>query len=307
MRKLMLVVLALSLLAVPAFSQKKTELLMGTASMGGAFYPVGQGIANLVTKYSGNYTMTPVVTGGAVENPRLIDSGEVDFAITNANVAYFAWAGTAPYTKKMGILSVASLYPSVLHMAVLANSPINDFADLKGKRVAVGPAGGGTLDILKVLLDEYGMTIKDITPSYLAYGDGFSELSDGNVDAAFELSGYPASAVMQTVATKAIKFIAIQPAKLESIMKKYPYYSDITVGKDVYKTQKDAVMIGVQNVLIAKKDLPVDMVYAVTKALFDNLAEFAATNANAKQIDVKKASQVPTPLHPGAEKFFSQK
>lgn len=307
MKKLVFIALIVALIAAPAFGQKKTELLMGTASMGGAFYPVGQGIANLVTKYSGAYSMVPVVTGGAVENPRLIDSGDVDFAITNANIAYFAFMGTAPYTKKLAISSVASLYPSVLHMAVLANSSINDFGDLKGKRVAVGPAGGGTLDILKVLLEEYGMTIKDITPSYLAYGDGFSEMSDGNVDAAFALSGYPASAVMQTVATKAIKFITIQPAKLESIIKKYPYYTDITVTKDTYKTQKDAVMIGVQNVLIVRKDLSVDLVYAITKALFDNLPEFAAANANAKQIDIKKAAQVPTPLHAGAEKYYAGK
>ena len=307
MKKLVIIAVIVALIAAPVFGQKKTELLMGTASMGGAFYPVGQGIANLVTKYSGSFSMVPVVTGGAVENPRLIDSGDVDFAITNANIAYFAWAGTSPFTKKLDIASVASLYPSVLHMAVLANSSIKDFGDLKGKRVAVGPAGGGTLDILKVLLDEYGMTIKDVTPSYLAYGDGFSEMSDGNVDAAFALSGYPAAAVMQTVATKAIKFVEIAPAKLDSIIKKYPYYTDITVTKETYKTQKDAVMIGVQNVLIVKKSLSADLVYTITKTLFDNLPEFAAANANAKQIDIKKAAQVPTPIHPGAEKYFAGK
>jgi len=306
-KKLVLILAIVALIASPAFGQKKTELLMGTASMGGAFYPVGQGIANLVSKYSGSYAMVPVVTGGAVENPRLIASGDVDIAITNANIAYFAYSGTSPYTKKLDIACVASLYPSVLHMAVPAKSSINDFGDLKGKRVAVGPAGGGTLDILKVLLEEYGMTMKDITPSYLAYGDGFSEMSDGNVDAAFALSGYPASAVMQTVATSEIKFIEIQPAKFASIMKKYPYYTDITVSKETYKTKKDAVMVGVQNVLIVKKDFSEDAVYKITKALFDNLPEFAAANANAKQIDIKKAAQVPVPLHAGAEKFFAGK
>ena len=307
MKKLVLILAIIALIASPAFGQKKTELLMGTASMGGAFYPVGQGIANLVSKYSGSYAMVPVVTGGAVENPRLLDSGDVDIAITNANIAYFAYMGTSPYTKKIDIACLASLYPSVLHMAVPANSPIKDFGDLKGKRVAVGPAGGGTLDILKVLLEEYGMTMKDITPSYLAYGDGFSEMSDGNVDAAFALSGYPAAAVMQTVATKAIKFIEVAPAKLESIMKKYPYYTDITVDKTVYKTAKDAVMIGVQNVLIVKKSLSEDAAYKITKAFFDNLPEFAAANANGKQIDIKKAVQVPVPLHVGAEKYFAGK
>lgn len=305
MKRIVSILLLAAIILLPAAAQKKTELLIGTASMGGAFYPVGQGIANLVTKYSPKFSMVPVVTGGAVENPRLVVGGDVDIAITNANIAYFAHSGSAPYDKKLDIACVASLYPSVLHMVVLAKSSINNFADLKGKRVAVGPAGGGTLDILKVLLEEYGMTMKDITPSYLAYGDGFSEMADGNVDAAFALSGYPAAAVMQTIATNKIKFIEIEPGKLASIMKKYPYYSDITIGKDVYKTDSEAVLIGVQNVLIVKRTLPEDTVFQITKALFDNLPEFAAANANAKQIDPRKASQVPIPLHPGAQKFYS--
>jgi len=306
-RKLILILGIAAMVAMPSFAQKKTELLIGTASMGGAFYPVGQGIANLVTKYSGNYSMSPMVTGGAVENPRLVEKSDVDIALTNANVAYFAWAGMAPYNKKLDIAAVASLYPSVLHMATLAKSPIKNFGDLKGRRVAVGPAGGGTLDILKVLLDAYGLTIKDITPSYLSYEDGFSQLGDGNVDAAFALSGYPASAVMQIVATNKIKFVEIDPDKLASIMKKYPYYSAVKVGKDVYKTDKDAILVGVENVLVVKRTMSDDAVYAITKALFDNLPEFAASNANAKQIDKVQAAQVPIPIHPGAQRYFAGK
>lgn len=304
MRKIAVLMAATVLLAFPSFGQKQTELIIGTASMGGAFYPMGQGIANLVTKYANGLSMVPVVTGGAVENPRLLMSGDVDIAITNANIAYFAVAGKAPFEKKMDIACVASLYPSVLHMVTLAKSPIRNFADLKGKRVAVGPAGGGTLDILKVLLEEYGMSMKDITPSYLAYADGFSEMADGNVDAAFALSGYPAAAVMQTIATNKIRFIEIDPAKLASIMRKYPYYTDITLPASLYKTDGDAVVIGVQNVLIVKKEMSEDTVYKIVKALFDNLPEFAATNANAAQINKAKASRVPIPLHPGAAKYF---
>jgi len=94
---------------------------------------------------------------------------------------------------------------------------------------------------------------------------------------------------------------------MANIIRKYPYYSDITVAKDVYKTDEDAVMIGVQNVLIVKRSLAEDTVYKITKAVFDNLPEFAAANANAKQISMAKASQVPIPLHPGAQKYFSGK
>lgn len=307
MKKLILILMIFVVLTSTAFGQRKTELLFGTASMGGAFYPVGQGISNLVTKYSGTFSMVPVVTGGAVENPRLVGLGDVDIAITNANVAFFAAMGTAPFDRKYDIATVASLYPSVLHIATLAKSSIKSIRDLKGKRVAVGPAGGGTIDMLKVILEEYGMSLSDFTASYLAYGDGFSEMSDGNVDAALALSGYPAAAVMQTVATNKINFIPIEPAKLASIIEKYPYYSDIDVAKDVYKTDENAVMLGVRNVLIVKRTMSEDTVYKITKAVFDNLPEFAAANANAKQIDITRAAKVPIPLHPGAAKYFSGK
>jgi TRAP transporter TAXI family solute receptor len=307
MKKLVLILLIVSSAISPVFGQKKTQLIIGTASMGGAFYPVGQEIANLVTKYSDNFSMVPVVTGGAVENPRLLISGDIDIGITNANIAYFAYSGLPPYDKKLDIACVASLYPSVLHIATLAKSSIKSIADLKGKRLAVGPAGGGTLDILKAILDAYGMTIKDIVPSYLSYEDGFSQMADGNVDAALALSGYPASAVMQTIATNKIRFIEIEQDKLASIMRKYSYYSDITVNKNVYKTDNDVVMIGVQNVLIVKRSMPEDAVYKITKAVFDNLPEFAASNANGKQIDKVKAAQVPIPMNPGALKYFQGK
>ncbi len=307
--RLLVLLMAVAVLATGCggnASQPK-ELNVATASIGGAFYPVGQEIANLVSKYADGLSMAPEVTGGAVENPRLLDSGECDFGITNANIAYFAEQGTDPFTEALDIQAVGNLHASVFHIITKADSPINSIADLKGKKIAVGPSGGGTLPILELLLAKYGMTMNDIVASYLSYTDGFDQLSDGNVDVALALSGYPASSVMEMSTTEDIKFIEPDQKVLDEIVAEYSYYSVVTVPAAEYKLEKDAKAIGVNNVLVVRKDLDEQTVYKVTAAIYDHLEEFAKNNATAKQIDPETLSKTAIELHPGAAKYYNEK
>lgn len=123
------------------------ELRIGTASQGGAFYPVGQAISTLVNSHADDLTMVPIVTQGSVQNPKLVHSGEIDIGITNNNLSVLANKGAAMYKKngKMNLRAVGALHFSILHMMTLKDSSINLISDLKGKRIAVGPAGGGTI------------------------------------------------------------------------------------------------------------------------------------------------------------------
>lgn len=299
--------LALSM-TVSGGSVMAEELRIGTASQGGAFYPVGQAISSLINKHADGLTMVPVVTGGSVQNPRLVKSGEVDIGITNNNLAVLANKGAAMYKKggKMNLRAIGSLHFSILHMMTLKDSAINSIADLKGKRVAVGPAGGGTIPFLKQVLGLHGLSIKDITPSFLSYGDGFSQLADGNVDAAFALSGYPAGAVMQARANKELKFINLADATLTSALGKYKNYNKVVVPKGVYKTPADGVALGVNNMLVVDAGLDADKAYKITKAVYDNMDEFRANNAHAKQVDPARSLSLRIPLHPGAERYFKK-
>lgn len=284
------------------------ELRIGTASLGGAFYPMGQSISNLVNKYAGgDITMVPVVTGGSVQNPRLIDSGEVEIAITNNNLAVLAVNGKGPY--KSGAIemsAVAALHPSVLHMIVLEGSDIRTIEDIKGKRVAVGPAGGGTLGFMNFLLPLHGMSMDDITPSFLSYSDGFSQLSDGNVDAAFALSGYPAGAVMQAAAGNKLRFISFSDGILDKALEKNGAFEAVEIPADVYGTAEPGTVIGVNNMLIVPNTLSADVVEKIVSSVFDNLEEFQAENANAKQIDPANTLKLAIPLHEGAARYFNK-
>ncbi len=289
-------------------SVQAEELRIGTASQGGAFYPVGQAISSLVNKYADGLEMVPVVTQGSVQNPRLVDSGEVDIGITNNNLSVLANKGAAMYKKggKMQLRAIGSLHFSVLHMMTLKSSSINTIADLKGKRVAVGPAGGGTIPFLKQVLGLHGMKFEDITPSFLSYGDGFSQLADGNVDAAFALSGYPAGAVVQTRVNKELKFIKLADGKMAAALAKYKNYNEVVVPKSAYKTDGDGRVLGVNNMLITSEKMDADKVYKITKAIYDHMDEFRANNAYAKQIVPENSRNLKIPLHPGAAKYFNK-
>lgn len=291
-----------------AASLNAAELRIGTASQGGAFYPVGQAISTLVNNYADDLTMVPIVTQGSVENPRLVNSGEVDVAITNNNLSVLANKGVGPYKKAgaMQLRALGSLHFSILHMITLADSSVNSIADLKGKRVAVGPAGGGTIPFLNQVLALAGLTSDDIVPSFLSYADGFSQLSDGNVDAAFALSGYPAGAVMQAQANKKLKFIALSDEEMTTALDKYPNYNRVVVPADVYKTDDDGVVLGVNNMLIVDAGMDDEAAYQITQAIYAHMDEFMAENSFARQIEPARSLELKIPLHPGAERFHKQ-
>lgn len=284
------------------------ELRIGTASQGGAFYPVGQAISSLVNSHAEDLTMVPVVTQGSVENPRLVNSKEVDVAITNNNLSVLANKGVGPYKKAgaMELRALGSLHFSILHMITLADSPVNNISDLKGKRVAVGPAGGGTIPFLNQVLALADLTPDDITPSFLSYADGFSQLSDGNVDAAFALSGYPAGAVMQAQANKKLKFIPLSEEELATALEKHPNYNRVVVPADVYNTDADGVVLGVNNMLIVDASMEEEMAFQITQAIYANMEEFMAENAIARQIEPQRSLELKIPLHPGAERYHKQ-
>ena len=284
------------------------ELRIGTASQGGAFYPVGQAISSLVGEHAEGLTMVPVVTQGSVQNPRLVNSGEVDIAITNNNLAVLANKGVGPYKSggAMNLRAIGSLHFSVLHMMTLDGSDINSVADLKGKRVAVGPAGGGTIPFMGQVLGLYGLSMDDITPSFLSYADGFSQLSDGNVDAAFALSGYPAGAVMQAQANKKLKYIPLTAEDVATALEKFPNYNEVVIPADVYNTDADGKLLGVNNMLVVDAGMADDVAMKLAAAIYDNMDAFRAENAHARQIVPERSLELRIPLHPGAEAYFKK-
>lgn len=304
--RLSLLIILIAMLAACAPATDRQEIRLGTAALGGAYYPLGQGLASLVTQHAEGMSMVPIVTRGAVENPRLVSSGDLEMALTNADLAFFAHEGRAPYQAPLDVLAAGALHPSVLHLITRADSGFSTFAELRGKRVALGAAGGPTVSLARLLLEAHGMSLDDIVPSFLSYSDGFSQLGDGNVDAAFALAGYPAAGVLQTRATQELAFIQIEPEIMARFVTDNPYYYRVDIPGEVYDTDTGSTLLAVPNILIVRGSADEDLVFTVVESIYGNLPQLQQTNAIAQQIDPAQSVNLPIPLHPGAARYFSQ-
>ena len=284
----------------------RQEIRLGTAALGGAYYPLGQGLSSLVTQHLDGVSMVPIVTRGAVENPRLIARGDIELALTNADLAYFAYNGQRPYGEPLNILAAGALHPSVLHLISRADGEISTFEQLEGKRIALGAAGGPTVSLARLLLEAHGMSLDDVVPSFLSYSDGFSQLGDGNIDAAFALAGYPAAGVLQTRATQDLSFIQIDSEIMAQFIIENPYYYLLDMPKEVYDTNMGSTLLAVPNILIVSGNADADFVFDIVGSIYGNLQQLQQTNAIAQQIDLSQIEHLPIPLHPGASQYFMQ-
>ncbi|HSG64100.1 MAG TPA: TAXI family TRAP transporter solute-binding subunit, partial [Gammaproteobacteria bacterium] len=216
------------------------------------------------------------------------------------------YEGRPPYEAKLDVLAAGALHPSVLHLVTSMSTGITEFADLRGRQIAVGPAGGPTVALTETLLAAHGMTLEDVVPSFLSYSDGFGQLSDGNIDAAFALAGFPAAAVLQAGATNDLVFIRVPSGVLAGIVEENPYYTLVQIPASIYATAEDVTALAVDNVLIVNAHALPDNVYAMVAAIYGHLPELERAIAVARQIDAAHSTQLAIPLHPGARRYFDE-
>lgn len=293
--------------AAPSYEKPKF-MSIGTAAAGGAYYPIGIAMADLVTNNL-DIAATAQVTGGSIENNTLIQDKTVDFAITMSNTAFEALSGAGAYQAPCDNLSavLSNLSAGIFHVVVKANSGINTMADLKGKRVVMGPAGGGAIPVAMSIWEEYGFTLDDVQATYISYSDGISSLKDGNCDAVVVQSAAPAAAIKEMEASGTpFKLVSIEKEMMDKIVAKYPYYFPRTIATDVYGTTEPAEVLYAATMIVCRKDLPEGLVYDVTKLIFENVEAIRQSNPSAKELDISTASDCSIPLHPGAERYYKE-
>ncbi|MFV0497542.1 MAG: TAXI family TRAP transporter solute-binding subunit [Candidatus Fimivivens sp.] len=299
--------------ASPGASEGTTidgDFILATGGTSGTYYAFGGVICQVVNGATGS-NITANSTGASVENIRLLESGEVDFAIVQTDIMAYAVGGDTLESfdgQPVGnVKAVASLYPEVVH-CVTTNMEINTIADLKGKVVSMGAPGSGTRANAEQFLEAYGLTAEDVQVRDLSFAESGSALQDGTIDAAFVVAGAPNSAITELSVTKPVKIVGIGDAERAAMIEKYPFYADYTVGKDVYKTEADANTLAIKAVLICRAELSDDDVYAFTKALFENQASLASAHAKGAELssDSAMVGIVPGNVHPGAAKYYTE-
>lgn len=291
-------------------NQNPKFLTIGTANTGGAYYPIGIAMADLLTNKL-NIQTTAQTTGGAVENNTLVETRKADLAITTGAMAFNAYNGNEPYKQKLQNLTLmfSGLSKGVYHVIVNENSPIKTINDLKGKKVVLGPPGGAAIPMTIDVFSAYGMTLNDIKPVYVSYDDGTEGMTSGNYDAVVVQSAIPAPSIFQlTASKKPIRLISLEEEMIGMLLKKFPYYARMDISKEAYNLPQSTATIYVANVVIVNKALSEDLVYNMTKLIFENVERITASHPSAKDLTIQNAVKaMPLPLHPGAAKYFREK
>lgn len=291
-----------------------TDIAIGTAASGGAWYPIGAVMSDIVSTSDLGISATVQTTGGGVENCKLTNNGDCELSITIGYLAYNAQNGIDPYEgAQMDNISClfGGLSVGVMQVVLPGNSDVHTFADLKGKKVAVGPAGGGAITCLSACLEMEGVAYSEITPTYVSYDEGVTMMTDGHVDAAIVYGGIPTSAVSTLVASQTdFRLLTLTAEEQAALLEEYTYFVPVTVPADMYSLGEDVLTIGTPNVVIVSSDMPEDTVYDLCALFFtdENLEKIQGSQPSAKGLTLEKAAtQTSIPLHPGAEKYFREK
>lgn len=284
--------------------------IFASGGTSGTYYPLAGAIAAEVNKQIGS-NITVQSTGASKENVMLLSKDEADFAIIQNDVLDYAYGGTGLFAesgKVTGFTTVASIYPEVCQIVVASDSGIQSVSDLKGKRVSIGDAGSGVEANALQILAAHGLTVDDIAVNRLSFKESGDAFKNGQIDAFFVTSGVPNTAITELAVTRSLKLLDIVGDPAAKLMADYPFYTVVTIPKDVYKTDSDITTLGVRALIVCRDDLSEDEVYQFTKAVYENLEALGNAHAKAKEFKLDAAkSGVTVPVHPGAEKFYKEK
>lgn len=294
--------------STPAAAQE--QLSIATGGTGGVYYPLGGGLAEVINNHVEGYSATAEVTGASVENMGLIATGDADFAIGLADTVAQAYSGTGRFEgqKLPMIRGVASLYSNMIHIVALEGSGITSLNDLRGKRVSIGAPGSGTEVNTGSILEANGISYDDIDEQRLNFNETADALSNGDIDAGFWSVGAPTSSILNLATTQKIVIIALSEAELDAAMAADATFAKTTLTGGTYTgVENDITVLGIPNVLTVSSEMPDDVVYAVTKAMFENIADMQAIHPAANQTTVELTlAATPIPLHPGAIRYFEE-
>jgi TRAP transporter TAXI family solute receptor len=304
-------VVGATLLAGVALAQQKT-IAIGTGGTGGVYYPLGGGLANVLSKNLPGYQATAEVTGGSVDNLKLIGSGQSEVGFSMADAALDAFRGEDKFKGgKVELRNLMVLYPNRMHVVTIEGTGIEKMADLKGKRVSTGSPGSATEVMAFRVIEAAGLDKdKDMKRERLGAAESVNAIKDRKIDAFFWVGGLPTAAVTDLGATPGVKIKMIDHADVVDKMNaKYGalYIGDVIPPKTYPGQDKDNKIAVVWNILVTDNKMPDETAYAINKIIFDKKADLIAVHKEAENIDYKYQLKVnsPVPWHPGALKYFA--
>jgi hypothetical protein len=293
---------------------KKVRISIGTGGTSGVYYPLGGGLAAVLSKHVPGVDATAEVTGGSIANLQLIGGGKSELGFTMADSAWDAYNGLEKFSgKKVGVRTLAVFYPNRMQVATLDGKGIEKMADLKGKRIATGSPGSGTEVMSMRLLEAFGIDPnKDVTRERLSLGESVSALKDGKVDALTWVGGVPTPGLADLAATPGKKIKLIDHGDgAENMRKKYgPIYVKNRILANAYPGEaRETSNVDVWNLLVVPENADENLVYQITKTLFEKKEDLVRVHKDAAflSLDTQFTGASPIPFHPGSLRYFKEK
>ena len=290
---------------------KTVRLVIGSGPMGGALYPIAGGIAAIINEHVEGGNASVQVTVGGIENTRMIGSGEIDLGLSSAQQCYDAVHNSGMYEGENLQLNVlGTLHSTVTQIAVLADSSLKDVEDLKGKKVAIGEAGGGAEQQFKELIAALGWSEDDVDMVYLPYDQAMDQLGDGLIDAGVVCSGMPASSISNLASRRKVRLLNFNQATQDTWSTSVDPFLNvfIPIPAGTYAGMDEDIYTAAAYIqLSCRSDLDEELAYEITKAIYDHLDELSTYHASAATITKESAPKISgAEFNPGAKRYFEE-
>ncbi|HIU17267.1 MAG TPA: TAXI family TRAP transporter solute-binding subunit [Candidatus Avidesulfovibrio excrementigallinarum] len=310
--------LAVVLAVTPASAEVKRgdyfiTVLTGPSS--GIYFPIGGAFSTFIGSLG--YKTSATATGATVENINALLTGQGELAIAMADSVIQAVEAFGAYEGKKpakNLRAMMGLWPNYCQIVTTADSGIKSFADLKGKRVGVGAPNSGVELNARMMFEAHGMSYKDAKIDYLNYGEAIDQMKNGLCDAAFVTSGLGNATIRELGITKKIAFVPVEGEALKNLIKKYPFYIEAKIPKEVYDTDEDTTTAAVMNIMLVDIKLPDDVVYDLLTNIYSEkgLQAIHASHGTAKanitpETALRGIVGTSVPLHNGAIKYYKEK
>ncbi|GHA98488.1 TAXI family TRAP transporter solute-binding subunit [Modicisalibacter luteus] len=310
---------ALGLSASSAMAQDQgAQYIMGTATTGGTYYPVGVALSTLVKvklEPSTGISLSAISSAGSGENLKLMDEDQAQFGILQGLYGAYAWKGTGPVPKAYkNLRSVSMLWQNVEHFVVdndvVDSGTIEDMTNLYGEPFSIGARNSGTEGSGRYILNQLGIDPEQMDLAYLGYGPSADALQNGTIEGMNIPAGVPASAVTRAYANMGddITTLDFTEEQVKKVNSEFDLWSAYEIPAETYPNQTEVInTIAQPNILAVRADVPADHVYALTKAMYENLPFLNNIHPATKAMALEKAiAGLPMPLHEGAARYFKE-
>lgn len=291
--------------------EEKQYLSMGASPVDLPYYQVASGITEVLNENMDNVSATTETTEGALENAERVTNGDIELSITDSRSATESYLGEGDFDSddEDSIRTIMSFYRTHAQLITLEDSNINSLSDLKGKEVGVGQIGSASNFVFMYLLDLAGIDEDEFDPFEISTGEAVERMKDGQLDAVLQTGPMGVAPFLDLANARDVNLVQFDEDLIDQYLEDFPYETTSTIPAGTYEgVDEDIETLQFSHSIITQKDLDEDLIYEITKTIYENVDDLEKVHDSFENIDREtyNLDEVAIPLHPGAERYFEE-